>query len=467
MGFATFAVALSLQAAASVAAREGSQETLWGAVAFTASGLSAPGLNNGPAMLSPLGARQLHGAGAAFRARYISNDSNKTETLTRVHGLSPTTLNDREISILTTSNQPNPASAQAFMQGLYPPLELSRIGDSSFQSSSVDDIVVDFPLGNYQYPNIIALGPHDPASTELAGNVNCPLYDEARLTLLSDKDIRDLQIDAEAFYNDVYSRALVGIIDPEKLHVLNARLIWEHLNYQYSHNKTVHKLISPDEMMQARYFADYITFAMNSRPFRKRQFSRIQEQNFFNVGDVSTIAALNSISGASGDDQLFHGIPNHGASMIIELFSNISDGFPESTDDLKVRFFLRNGTNTADPNTEYFPYPIFNKTDTSYDEFISQIAGRSMSASEWCRFCSSKATFCPSFEIPKPDSQNRTKNDDPVIIVVITLLSIALILCMVFIVTDRIKTKLRKLQELGAQVLSGILRIVCLVDCRF
>jgi hypothetical protein len=100
--------------------------------------------------LTPLGAQQLYNAGQTFRNRYIG--TNGSDTLgTAILGISPYILDNEAISILTTSDQHLVASASAFMQGLYPPLELSTgITFTTDISILANGSTVTAPLSNYR-----------------------------------------------------------------------------------------------------------------------------------------------------------------------------------------------------------------------------------------------------------------------------------------------------------------------------
>lgn len=100
--------------------------------------------------LTPLGARQLYNVGQTFRNRYIGSNGSDTSG-TAILGISPYILDNKAISILTTSDQHLVASASAFMQGLYPPLELSTGNTFATDISGLaNGSTVTAPLSNYR-----------------------------------------------------------------------------------------------------------------------------------------------------------------------------------------------------------------------------------------------------------------------------------------------------------------------------
>ncbi|WEW60922.1 hypothetical protein PRK78_006410 [Emydomyces testavorans] len=477
MEFYISVIAIVLQFVGIVTSQSETKRKIWSTFIFTTGGDGTPYLSGEAATLTSLGARQLFGVGAAIRERYVNSNYNDTVSSSLIDGISPYKLNNSEISVVATSDQLTSASAQAFMQGLYPPLDLLESGDVSD-----NDAIMDFPFSGYQYPNITTIGPRDPGFVELAGNTNCPLFNDARLALLLDKDISALQNETETFYSGLHSRALGGLIDLSKLHLLNARLIWEYLNFQYTHNATARELISPEELTRARYLADWVTFTMNSRPFTSagNQYTRAIagktlayaivnafESNFGSRGsknkmslmfsNVSPMMAFASVSGLSSTHQTnFYGMPNPGASMIIELFSRESDDFgpyPESKTDLMIRFLLRNGTNPANPHNSYVAYPMFglgpSNTEIPYEEFISQMVDLSMPVSEWCQLCMSQAFFCSPFTVRRDAPTQKHIHPATAALIVVLVTSAAGVIFYIFwICMWRWKHKGRKENEL-------------------
>lgn len=429
MKFFISLAACALPLLRAVLAADEIQEHILAAVIFTASGQSSSLLSEESSpLLTPFGAQQLFGAGVAIRDRYVAKSSDGIVVNTPIVGISPDQLDNEEISVASLSEELSFASTQAFMQGLYPPLDLLEIEKRTFgYHDSTNRTRITYPLDGYQYANIATFGPQDPSFIELAGNLECPLYDSIKTALLHDDDMKSLQIEADAFYSDISARIMNGMISESKLHVLNADRVWQVLDSLSVYGE-VYPEITPSDLLQARHFADKITFALNSRPIYTashgrtrevagktlaRAIAKALELNFetrgrknklsLMFGHVDPMMAFSSVAGLASDHQEnFYGMPNPGASMVIELFSRETGtlgSYPESTNDLLVRFLLRNGTNAADPDNKYVPYPMFglspSNTVMPYNEFINRMKAISMNVAEWCSFCDSQAAFCP------------------------------------------------------------------------
>ncbi|OJD25223.1 hypothetical protein ACJ73_03410 [Blastomyces percursus] len=406
------------------------QEKIWSSVVYTFYGDHTPHALPYSITLTPWGAQQLVGVGSAFRNRYLG------EAGTRIGGLSPHTLMPDEVDILARTDQPAVASAQAFMQGFYPPVpNLSGNTTGRDLADMVNGTVVDFPLSGYQYPGIQTLSFRDPSSVYIAGQVNCEAYGAGLSQWLASDEARSINAQSAAFYSDIYSRALQGVFAREGVNFINAFPIYEYLNYQHIHNSTAKSVISPQDVNHARYLADKWVSAANGnteargrgsidnrkilavagRTLAKFVVSAF-ETNYRTDGAQSKLSllfgsfepmvAFASISNLASDRQRnFYALPNQGASIVFELFSmesnSSSNEYPLSTD-LMVRFFLRNGTNATDASTPLVLYPLFGRgpgqPGMPYREFKDEIVDIMMPVSEWCRTCGGGiSTFCPAY----------------------------------------------------------------------
>ena len=99
--------------------------TVWSSVIFSRTGERTPLLLDN-ARLTSLGAQQQHEAGAFFRERYISTfGSSDGIDSAPIQGLNANELDGDQLYVMALDQQYNQASAQAFVQGLYPPYSLS------------------------------------------------------------------------------------------------------------------------------------------------------------------------------------------------------------------------------------------------------------------------------------------------------------------------------------------------------
>jgi hypothetical protein len=372
----------------------------------------------------------------------VSPNRDNTGRLTgQVSGISEFTLVNDQIEILATVDQTVSASAQAFMQGLYPPSsEVYGNPSEVDESRIVNRTLMDFPLGGYQYPNILAVGPQDPSFVYLAGHSFCPNYAETAYQYIQSEEGMRVWAESEPFYADLHTRVLHDIFARETINYFNAQHIFDYLRYEYLHNATIRNVLSLDDLNRARYLADQLLFAQNANTSAVGQDTQslplnpvagmtladyvvqafeanIQQRGMRRklslvFGGFEPLMALSALLGLPSDRQPnFYGQPNFGASMVIEFFSlvsNISAEYPQTDSEFMVRFLLRNGTEPWDLSTPLVPYPMFglspSQSTVPYPEFLGRLINVSMHVTTWCRVCGSPNTFClPYTSVPRGD----------------------------------------------------------------
>ena len=425
----SLAFAVALQASALASAQELS-EKVWAVFAYNLPGDSTPTALPRSKTLSPYGASELYAAGSSFRDHYVTIHSDENAgASTRIQNLSPFVLDSEEVVVLTTTEQATVASAQAFMQGLYPPL--SRSGNMTYIDSSsllANGSLAMAPFQGYQYPRLSTLTPDNPQSLALAGQDQCLAHQVKSSEYQSSSEFQEMTQVTEAFYIDLYDQALSGVYDRSSASYKNAVDIAEYLEYELVHNETLLHVLGRNDIQHARWLADQYLFATNGRttsgqstdPVPSAEIrtiagrtlaSRILEVFNTNIQyrganekltlafggsePVVALASLMKLSSRYGD---YYPHPQPGASMIFELYSLENATYPVYPDssELYIRFLLHNGTSSA---TGFTPYPLFGHGPSSiaipYNEFQSELEQYSIrSTQEWCLKCASTAVFC-------------------------------------------------------------------------
>ena len=149
---------------------------LHGAVVFTRTGEKTLVLEKAASpRLTALGAQQLYQLGEAFRGRYIDAQSDHSGLGQQpLLNLASNRLDSAQLEIRTLDTPYLVASAQAFMQGLYPPSSNSSSALPADGTVLANGTVVDFPLQGFQYADVEVAGAVDPNSVYLAGSQDCP-----------------------------------------------------------------------------------------------------------------------------------------------------------------------------------------------------------------------------------------------------------------------------------------------------
>jgi hypothetical protein len=189
------------------------------AFAFIRTGDRTPNLRQGSPNLTALGAQQMVILGQNLRTRYITGNAPDNLGIQHIAGLSPDTLNNDQIMVQTSTEQHIVSSAQAFMQGLYPP---HNIGNSNGTGTSTGDLlsngsVLDFPLGGYQYANIKTSGSTDPDSIFVSGNQNCPIAKQASIEYYTTYNFTQDKIVNDYFYDNLNLDWFEGNLKAEEL----------------------------------------------------------------------------------------------------------------------------------------------------------------------------------------------------------------------------------------------------------
>lgn len=124
--------------------------TVWSTVLFLRTGDRSPlTYGNISATLTPLGAQQMQSVGSFFRDRYISSpSSNVSSGIAPLQGISTNTPQDAQMYLLALDAQYTAASAQAFMQGFYPPYSLNSSAAGNTAGTDLNELGF---LGNGTY----------------------------------------------------------------------------------------------------------------------------------------------------------------------------------------------------------------------------------------------------------------------------------------------------------------------------
>ncbi|KAF2842534.1 phosphoglycerate mutase-like protein [Patellaria atrata CBS 101060] len=418
--------------------------TVLGSVIFTRTGERTP-LINSPSTLTSLGAQQAYSAGSDFRNRYLEaiNNGDGLRTISPVRGISTYSLDPDQIYVLTREDQYLIATAQAFLQGLYPPYTVDSNNTSPFldpNSVLSNASYIESPLGGYQYPQIRAVTDLDPHSIFVAGDNNCSNYARSGSKYLSHPNFLETLQETANLYRGLGIATLSDVIPEAAWSYSNAYTIWDYLSFQYTHDSTTFNILSqnisfPGAYSQLRYLADQQQWALNGNLSASGSISGDQIRAVAGktlaakilgllYTNIKTQGASNKLSLLFGEHEpflsffalskldqhsnLFTGIPEFGSSLVFDLFvmspsegSNEEDSdspYPNE-DDLMVRFYFKNGTAEG---ARVRQYPLFGRGRSEMDmpwrvfeaEMLSFALG---SAGEWCNTCNSESVWCAAF----------------------------------------------------------------------
>ncbi|KAH8731065.1 histidine phosphatase superfamily [Phaeosphaeriaceae sp. PMI808] len=409
--------------------------------AFIRTGDRTPAIQPGPSVLTALGAQQMFQLGQNFRTRYIAGNAPANLGVERIAGMSTTILNNDQVLVQTLDSQHLVSSAQAFMQGLYPPQNIASGNSTRGASGGLlsNGTAIDFPLGGYQYANIQTASLDDPKSFYLAGTQSCPVAKMAAMKYFTTEKFMATKEANEDFYNKLDIDWFEGNLRKEQLDYIYALEINDYLQYQYAHNTTIYTALNNDTsytsvLQKARTLADeeaYYLYGNTSTSPSPRaiagqtlaamllfQFqiliadksspgnnSDISYPLTLLFGDHEPLISLLTLftSNNTHPDPAFRSLPPLASSAIFELYSMGSNAsFPTSKKDLYVRFYFHNGTaDYAGGQLNAFPFlgNGVGTTGIAWSEFEQRVGALGMaSVKEWCEVCDSASYFCEGVE---------------------------------------------------------------------
>ncbi|KAK5112635.1 hypothetical protein LTR62_003950 [Meristemomyces frigidus] len=438
------------------------QYTVWSSTIFSRTGERTPEvLGYIPTALTSYGANQAYRSGAFFRDRYIasSGSTNNLISTAPLQGLSANTIEPFQVYFHALDEQYSIASAQAFVQGLYPPNTINSSAARLLDPTSIlsNSTYVESPLDGYQYPEIHTSGGLDAAFPFLGGSLDCPAFDSAATAIVGTADFATTEAESKSLYQTVGQALLSDVLDQDAWDYFNAYAIYDYLSYQYAHNATAKtfldqpgstdKSINVTYMQQLRWLADQQQYAQlgnlnavnnytgTSQPFpggnegagsissiagnmlaakilAQMQLAIQTEGLFYKLsvlfGDFEPLLSFFALARLPALNSNFYGLPDFGSVIVFELFSyaNSSAGPPSfpAESELWVRFYFRNGTGVeqGDESSNLQSYPVFGRgpseTDMMWSDFQLGMDGFLVGdVGTWCTQCGAENIFCAAW----------------------------------------------------------------------
>lgn len=354
--------------------------------------------------MTSLGASQNFQVGSDYRARYLAAGSPH-----QIAGISESKYTSSQIYATAPNSGILLNTATAFLQGLYPPLVdlapeiASQTLNNGTKSTS--------PLNGYQYVTLQGVKANSPDTIWIKGDESCPTLDASLSALESSAPFTSLVASTRAFYESFYPalQSVSDIRSPSTLSFASAYDIFDLLNVARIHNASSTP-ISDADLFQLRTLADAAEFASSysptdaARSTGARTFAgAVLAQLTKTVASAGALkfsllagsydtflgfAGLADLTAASAD---FFGLPEYASTMAFELVSAGAGG-SLATDDLRVRFLFRNGTEGA-----LTAFPLFGGKEESlgWAEFVQKMQAIAITTVEgWCGACQSEVDFC-------------------------------------------------------------------------
>lgn len=391
------------------------QETVLGAYIFSRHG-DRTAKSTPPANLTDLGYDQVFTSGTYYRNRYISSDATQ-----RIYGINSDIVKQSQLTASAPEDTVLQNSALGFLQGLYPPTQLSA-------QNLRNGTIVQAPLNGYQLIPLqtVEHGTNSENSAWLQGSTNCANAQLSSNAYYSSAQYLETLNRTQDLYSSIYSDINATFSKSED-NFKNGYTIWDLLNVANIHNATA--TIPDDETMaQLKYLADQHEFGLaynNSEPIRAVTGSIIaaevvealnatitgEGKSKLNVqfGSYSGMMSFFGLANLTTVNSNFYGVPNYASTLVWELVTNatVSSSSWPSNDEIFVRFLFSNGT--ASDASEPVVYPLFNANSSllSWNDFVGGMNKFSIPDQQsWCQACGNTTGVCSAAVLGDDDSSS-------------------------------------------------------------
>ncbi|KAI1755019.1 putative histidine acid phosphatase [Xylaria castorea] len=368
-----------------------------------------------PTNLTSLGAEEVHASGSYYRNKYVASDATSP-----IFGLSHDVAALTQLAVTAPVDNVLQNSAQAFLQGLYPPA-----GNFSTQELRNDSDST-APLGGYQYIPVNAVSTASSSANSenspwLQGSSGCDNAVVSSNNYLSSAEYKTSFSQSGDFYKNLLP-VINSTFAANDATFKNAYAIFDYVHVATIHNQTIpaSDLLTDAALFELKVLADLhewnlaynstdavraiagatlagqVVEALNDTVAGRGRQPPVHIQ-FGAYGSFSSFFGLAQLPAVSDD---FTGVVDYAASMAFELVTNATvtsgaAGYP-GADDISVRFLFSNGSAADLPPTAY---PLFGQRETvlPWNTFVSEMGKFAVGDTpDWCRVCGVTTGSCAS-----------------------------------------------------------------------
>ncbi|KAJ8597716.1 phosphoglycerate mutase-like protein [Rhizopogon salebrosus TDB-379] len=336
--------------------------------------------NSTQAYITPLGEQQEFELGSYLRDTYLNSASPSF-----IQNISTDVVDIDQLAVRADAGGGNVIlnSAYALLQGLYP-------STSKSEMTLANGTTVLPPLGGFQYVPVQSLEYWQ--SPSLTSWMECEYFQSHLTRIYASSAFTNMSAVAQPFLTAL--KPYLGSVSNNFTNMWN---IYDHVNVQYTYNKTYYEILPPTFLEQARNYANWvqrnvftdstqnavgqiairtllpeIIWALGNmtQPSNKVKMS-IQQI------DYKPFISLFNVTNATLYDPDISGIADYASAVALELSQN-SQGQHE------VSLKFKNGTQ----DSEFRQLQMFGNTSITLDSFISQLFWITInSTNNWCFSC--------------------------------------------------------------------------------
>ncbi|TKA67381.1 hypothetical protein B0A49_09780 [Cryomyces minteri] len=384
-------------------------ETVLGVYMFHRHGDRTP-KSTPPANLTALGYSQVYTSGQYYRKRYIAANA-----ALKINGINTDIVKQSQIAVSAPSDVVLQNSAQAFLQGLYPPVG-SALGTQTLRNGTN----VTAPLNGYQLIPValVTSGSGSEDNGWLQDASNCAIAETSSNNYFSSAEYQATLAATNDFYKSI-APVVNRTFTDSRISYKNAYIIYDLLHVAEIHNATIQSadLLTPETLFQLQTRADQhewalaynasdnmraiggMTLAAEVVDFLNETITS-QGKNKINVqfGAYASFLSFFGLAGLPAVNPDFYGVTDYASAMTFELFTNgPAAPFPAASD-LQVRFLFHNGTTNA--TNEPVAYPLFGQSNLAipWNDFVTGMSKFSVGTTEqWCTACGNTTGICAPF----------------------------------------------------------------------
>ncbi|KAG1753616.1 histidine phosphatase superfamily [Suillus paluster] len=339
--------------------------------------------NSTQAYITPLGSQQEFDLGTFLRNTYLNPNSPSF-----IQNISTDVVNIDQLAVRADAGGGNVIldSAYALLQGLYPPTQKSEVTLGNGQT-------VISPLGGYQYIPVESLEFWQAPS--LTSWIECNYFPYHLARVYGASAFQNMSIQAQPFLTAL--KPYLGGVSNNFTNIWN---IYDHVNVQYTHNKTYYETLPATFLQQARHYANWVqnnvfTDSVGIGLIGIRTIfpdiiwalgNMTQPSNTVKMSiqevDYKPFMGLFNMTNATLTDPDIAGIVDYASVVALELSLN-SQGQHE------VSLKFKNGTE----DSEFRQLKMFGNTSITLDSFVNQLAWTAVnSTKDWCFSCNQTVT---------------------------------------------------------------------------
>ncbi|KAG1830806.1 phosphoglycerate mutase-like protein [Suillus variegatus] len=336
--------------------------------------------NSTQAYITPLGEQQEFELGSFLRNIYLNPDSPSF-----IQNISTDVADINQLAVRADAGGGNVIlnSAYALLQGLYPSTQESEI-------TLANGTTVLSPLGGYQYVPVQSLEYWQ--SPSLTSWMDCEYFQSHLNRTYASSAWLNMSATAAPFLT-----ALKPYLGGVSNNFTNMWNIYDHVNVQYTYNKTYYETLPPTFLQQARYYANWAQNSVftdsTSASIGQVAIRTLLPEIFWALGnmtktsnkvkmniqevDYKPFISLFNVTNATLTDPDISGIANYASVVALELSQ-------DSQGQYEVSMKFKNGTE----DSQFRQLQMFGNTSITFDKFVQVLDTTTInSTNNWCFSC--------------------------------------------------------------------------------